>query len=311
MSHTPRTERRARRPAPRVALATFAELPLLSADDRPLLAALGAEGVEAEPAVWSDAGVDWRAYDAVLLRSCWDYHLRVHDFRAWLDRLEAQHVAVWNPPAVVRWNLDKRYLAELGALGIPVVGTLWLERGTAPDVNALLRLKRWSHIVVKPTVSASGHETWTATSPLTPEELERVRAMLAVEGVMLQPLVEEVVRDGELSLMLFDGRFSHAVRKRAVAGEFRVQNQFGGTAERVTVPASGMRVASRIVRSIPAPLLYARVDGVVSRGRFLLMELEVAEPSLYFGLADGSAERMARLVRGRLARRSNGGRRRG
>lgn len=118
---------------------------------------------------------------------------------------------------------------------------------------------------------------------------------------MLQPLVEEIVRDGELSLVFLDGRFSHAVRKRASSGEFRVQNQFGGSAELVELPRGVVRAAARIVARVPVPLLYARVDGVVVGGRFLLMELEVAEPSLFLELAAGSFDRLARLIRMRLA----------
>ncbi len=283
-----------------MALATYAELPLLGDAERPLVPALVRHGVEAEPVVWSDADVDWRTYDGVVLRSCWDYHLRVAEFRRWLDHLAARRVPVWNPAPVVRWNLDKRYLADLGAAGVNVVRTIWLARGSTPDVNALLRVARWERVVVKPTVSASGHETWTAAPPLSAAELERVRDMSAAEGVMLQPLVGELVRDGELSIVFLDGRFSHAVRKRASSGEFRVQHQFGGSAERVDLPAGVVRAAARIVARLPMPLLYARVDGVIVGGRFLLMELEVAEPSLFLELAEGSFDRMARVIRSRL-----------
>jgi glutathione synthase/RimK-type ligase-like ATP-grasp enzyme len=289
----------------RVALATYAELPRLHPDEQPLIPALQAEGVSAEPVVWSDQGVDWRVYDSVILRSCWDYHLRPAEFRAWIARLEALGVRMWNPPDVVRWNMDKRYLAQLAAAGIPIAPTVWLKEGTTPDVVAIVRQKKWKRVVVKPMISASSHDTWTAAAPLDQPAVRRVHEMLERGGVMLQRLIPEVATNGELSILFLGGQFSHAMLKRAAPGEFRVQAQYGGSAQRVAVSLSIVRAARRIVEWIPSPLLYARVDGVEVDGRFVLMELEVVEPSLFLEAGDGLFERAARVIRGMALARTS------
>src|SRR5678809_600523 len=118
----------------RVALATYESAPDLAPDDRLLVPALERASISAEAAVWSDQSIDWGSYDAVVIRSCWDYHLRVAEFFTWLDRLESERVRVWNPPALVRWNADKRYLLDLARRGVPTIPTMIALRGRARDV---------------------------------------------------------------------------------------------------------------------------------------------------------------------------------
>ena len=281
----------------KVALATYSHLPLLHDDERPLVAALRREGVDAEPVVWSEPSVRWSAYDAVMIRSTWDYHTRYLEFRRWLAKVEAMGVRVWNAPNVLRWNMNKRYLGDLARRGVRVADTVWLKQKSAPDVNAILRRKRWERVVVKPVVSASGYQTWTSPGRLLEEELGRVAEMLKDGTVMVQRFVPEIAEKGELSLVYLGGKFSHAAVKRAAPGEFRVQNQFGGTAELTPVSKATLRVAERILRLVGVPLLYARVDGVEVGGEFVLMELEVVEPHLFLELGGGFYDRGAVVVR--------------
>ena len=145
---------------PDVAFVTYREQPQLTPDDRPLLSELERLEWGARAYCWDDPGVRWTDFPAVVLRSCWDYHLRPALFQAWLADLDAQRVRLWNPTAVVRWNLDKHYLRELVTRGIDVPGTAWLDAGTAPDLGGLLAENAWAEVVIKPRVSASGYETW-------------------------------------------------------------------------------------------------------------------------------------------------------
>src|ERR1043166_3496668 len=127
----------------RVALATYANLPGLNDDDRLLIPALDALGLSAAPAVWDAPDVRWDEFRAVMVRSCWDYHHRLEEFLAWVDRLERAGVPLWNPPAVLRWNSHKGYLRDLEACGVPIVPTRWLARGQAVDLARLLRHEAW------------------------------------------------------------------------------------------------------------------------------------------------------------------------
>lgn len=275
----------------RFALATYRELPLLAADDQLLQTALLRRGYAADAVVWDDPTVDWQRYDAVVVRSCWDYHRRPDDFRGWIDRLERLGVRLWNPPALLRWNLDKRYLRDLADRGVPVVPTVYLERGAAPDLGALLRERGWNEAVVKPAIAATSFHTWRTPTVTATADQERFAALLAERALLVQPLLPQIVA-GEWSLLFFDGRFSHAVLKRPAPGDFRSQDEFGGTAERSEPPPGVVGQAQAVLEAIAGPCLYARVDGLLVDGVFTLMELELIEPSLFLGLAPEAAERL-------------------
>ena len=284
----------------RVALATYESAPELAPDDRPLVPALARVGVRAEPAVWSDASLPWESFDAVVIRSCWDYHLRVAEFFSWLDRLESADIRVWNPPTIVRWNADKRYLLDLARRGVPTIPTMIALRGRPRDVEAIVHAEGWRHVVVKPAISASGYETHSLTSPFDAAARETIERVASVSHVLVQPFVEEIPRDGELSFTFIDGRFSHATLKRARSGEFRVQTEHGGSVESTTVDATLVEQASRVLGAVDDLPLYARVDGVVRDGDLLLMELELIEPNVFLSARDGAVDDLAASIRSRL-----------
>lgn len=267
-----------------IALVTCARLPQLTEDDRLLAAALQAGGVEPRAVVWDDPAVDWTSFDAVVIRSTWDYHLRIDEFLAWLDRLEACGARVWNPVPLLRWNADKAYLR---GLDVPRVPTAFVPRGG--DVRATMREHGWHRAVVKPNVSATAFETFIM------EDGQSCPLQLATRDVLVQPFIDEVVRDGEWSLLFFGGEYSHAVLKRARPGDFRVQNDFGGTAVVCEPDAAIVESAARALAGA-TPALYARVDGVVIAGVFTLMELELIEPVLFLGQHQDAAARLARQL---------------
>ena len=284
----------------RVALATYESAPGLAPDDRPLIPALDGVGIRAEPAVWSDRSVEWESYDAVVIRSCWDYHLRVAEFFSWLDRLESAGVRVCNPPGLVRWNADKRYLLDLARRGVPTIPTMIALRGRPRDVEAIVHAEGWRRVVVKPAISASGYETHCLEGPFDDAARETIARVAGLSHVLVQPFVEEIPRDGELSFTFIDGRFSHAAIKRARPGEFRVQTEHGGSVETTTVDASLIEQAGRVLAAIEDVPLYARVDGVVRESDLLLMELELIEPNVFLGARAGAVDDFAAAIRARL-----------
>ena len=233
-------------------------LPGLDPDDAPLLAALGDR---AKPAIWSDESVDWSAYDAILIRSVWDYFVRYDEFLPWLDRIEG--LAVWNPVEAIRWNSEKTYLRDLEERGVRTIPTAWA--GEIP----------WDDAIVKPTVAGGSLG------------LRRASGGEAVpERHMAQPFLPEVVSEGELSLVFFDGEFSHAVRKIPKEGDIRVQPEHGGIVTTAEPTAEERAVAERVIEAADRDLLYARVDLV---GDGLLIELEAIEPRFFFAYAPPQA----------------------
>jgi glutathione synthase/RimK-type ligase-like ATP-grasp enzyme len=280
----------------RVALATYDAAPDLAPDDQLLAAALERAGIRAAPAVWSDRSVDWRSFDVVVIRSCWDYHRRHGEFVAWLDALDASRRPVWNPTSMMRWNSDKRYLIDLARRGLATVPTRIVERGSAVRVGDVARVEGWTRFVVKPAVSASAHETHALELPLGAEDRAAIERVAAHGDVLVQPFLEEITTDGELSLIFFDGVFSHAAIKRSRRGDFRVQTEHGGTVAPVDVVPAVVEQASRSLDALDDVPLYARVDGIGDAESFRLMELELIEPNVFLAAGDGSADRFAAAI---------------
>ena len=285
----------------RLALVTCERLPALYGDEQELPARFAAAGVAAEPVVWSDAGVDWSRYDAVVIRSTWDYFERIGEFTAWIDRLEQAGVPLQNPARLVRWNLDKRYLAELETRGVRIVPTRFFDAGARVDLAALLRDAGWSEAIVKPAVSGGAwrtHRVPVAGAAAAQRELDEI---LGRSGALVQPFLDEIARVGEWSFLFFGGAFSHAVIKRPASGDFRVQAQYGGTHDAIDPPPPSLLAEARaVLDALPTPTAYARIDGVARDGRFELMEVEVIEPYLFFPGSPRAVDRYVSAIRALL-----------
>lgn len=282
-----------------ILLATCESIPNLTEDDRELISPLAEQGIEVRGAVWSDRDVDWSSADGVVIRSCWDYHLRLEEFLAWIARLENSGVQVWNAPATLRWNSNKAYLRDLEQEGIAIVPTLWPE--TTVDLAEKMRELGWNKAVVKPRISATAYRTQLVDADDTHQGQRLLDELLRGPGVMVQHFMESVTNHGEWSVIFFNGKFSHAVIKRPKAGDFRVQHDFGGSETAAKPPAFVIEAALEAIETIDPTPLYARVDGVEHDGRFSLMELELLEPALFLKSGAGSAARFAEALTARLA----------
>lgn len=280
----------------RIGLATRADLPDWEVDDRCLHAALREQGVEFEQAIWTDPELDWSRFDAVLIRTTWDYQDRRDEFVAWAERVGAC-TRLFNPAAVVRWNTHKSYLRELEREGVPLAPSLWLERGRAIDLGARTRELGWSRAFIKPLLGASARETLRFRVDVADELAAAQRHVDRMvierdEDMVVQPYLDNVEREGELSAIWLAGRLSHGVRKVPVAGDYRVQDDFGAHDEPWSLDADAHALCERVFAGlarvlarlgVAGPLLYARVDMLRGAdGSLVLNELELVEPSLFF-----------------------------
>jgi glutathione synthase/RimK-type ligase-like ATP-grasp enzyme len=290
-----------RRP-PRLALATCDAQPLLFGEERELLPALRARGVDAEAVIWSDPRVDWASFDAVVLRSTWDYFERYPEFCAWLARVESV-TRVYNPPSLVRWNSDKMYLRELAQRGTRIVPTVFCEAREPANLARILRDSEWDDAVMKPCVSGGAYRTHRVRAETAAADQAEMNAILATTGVLVQPFFPEIQTEGEWSFVFFGGTLSHTVLKVAVRDEYRIQTQFGGTFSEVTPEPWLLAQVQGVVSALPEAPAYARIDGLVRGRDFYLMEAELIEPYLYLSAAPGSLERCADLIE-MLVRRS-------
>jgi glutathione synthase/RimK-type ligase-like ATP-grasp enzyme len=280
----------------RVALATCAEVAEGDEDGPALVRALAARRVEARPAVWDDASVDWGTFDLVVVRSTWDYAERRDAFLTWAGALPR----VLNEVGVLRWNTDKRYLRELERAGVRVAPTRFLEPGEpfeAPDRS----------FVIKPAVSAGARHS----ARYEPGQAVEARAHVARlhglgRAVMVQPYLDGVETHGETGLVYIGGSYSHSVRKAPLL----LPDQPPGEAlyleeqiERARPSEAERAVADAALRVAPEGLLYARVDLVPGPEGPLVLEVELTEPSLWLSHSVGAAERFADEIAAALAAR--------
>jgi len=246
--------------------------------------ALIAAGAEVAPLPWTEAN-DLTGFDLVLPLVAWGYHLRFDDWLDFLDRMSVSGIAVINPPALLRWNSDKAYLAELADAGVSTVPTLAVEACCDADLEEARRRFGSDWLVIKPPVSASatGTHRLGPSDDLPPDS--RGRPMI------VQPMIDEIARTGEFSLMLFDGQLSHTVVKRPKSGDFRVQPHLGGITLPSPAPPGAEELARAALAAAPAKATYARVDIVPDDdGVLRIMELELIEPALFLDSApDGGA----------------------
>ena len=280
----------------------------LDDDMPPLLAAFAAAGADAEIVDWDEPAADWARFDAALLRSAWDYTERLGEFLAWIERV-ASLTMLLNPPPVVRWNADKHYLLELARAGLPVVPSSFAEAGAQAEraLEQFLTRQSCAELVVKPAVGAGSRDARRHARTAIPQMLAHMRRLLgAGRSVLLQPYFEGVDRHGETAVIHIGGGFSHAIRKGPLLPLGAAPTGALFAAEEITVREPGadeLSIAQRVLAALPfGALLYARVDLIRDAGGApCLLELELTEPSLYFGHAPGSAQRLVAATLARLA----------
>ncbi|MEP7122846.1 MAG: hypothetical protein ABJE95_18110 [Byssovorax sp.] len=276
----------------RVAFSTCADVPQLSRDDLHLVAPLRERGIEVVPWIWTDPGPP-PGVNAVVHRSCWDYHEKPTAFLAWLDALAASGLPSFNSVPLTRWNLDKRYLEDLYLRGVETPETLWIGQGARVSLAALLRAHDFDEVVIKPQISLSAFETFRASRATAASLQARFDALVAERRMIVQPYLPEIAVSGELSFVFFNGIHSHTVRKLPRAGDFRVQQDHGGSRELCTATPEQIAEVTTMLAAAPEPLLYARVDVVETAGGLVLMELEAIDPELFLAMDPAAPQRFA------------------
>lgn len=285
----------------RIALVTCEEKPEGTADDRILQAALGAKGHAAEYKIWSDPEADWEKFDLALLRSPWDYYKRLPEFLAWTSRV-SRSTRLANPLDTVRENATKDYLLDLEKRGLAIVPSFFAkDRATAIDAG--YQMLRNGPIVVKPAVSGGSFLTYLVRSA---KELETpVQQVLAHSEALLQPFMDSVPADGEISLIYFrvgaSWKYSHSVLKTAAPEEFRVQTDFAGKVERFEPSRKLFAFAEQILQRLSPGDLYVRIDLVDWKKSPKIGEIELIEPALFFAFSEQAAALQIEAIEAILA----------
>jgi glutathione synthase/RimK-type ligase-like ATP-grasp enzyme len=279
-----------------VGFGTYHKSPSLIPEDQPLLPLLRKMGIEAVPFDWESALP--AGLDAVIVRSCWNNHLKPVEFIGWIDSVE---LPLYNPAEVIHWNQDKTHLLDLQKKGIPLPRTEVL----APGSEALRSqyISNWGsrEVVIKPTVSAAAHQTFRLKAADMGSISKALASIPDHSPLLLQEFVAPILTEGELSFIYFNGKFSHATRKVPQAGDFRVQEYFGGSRIALEATQDQIDETTAILRAADGlDWLYARVDVVPFRGKLHLMEVEAIDPMLYFTQVPSALETFARAIAARI-----------
>lgn len=242
---------------------------------------------------WHDLSIDWNDYDYVIVRSTWDYQEHQQKFVQVLQNIDNSNATLLNPLDVMKWNISKTYLKELEQQGIDIIPTVWCDNFDLTKVTSVFEQFGCSEIIIKPCISAGSFHTYRLTPQALAEQAGQLAKVFDNIDFMVQPFIENILSAGEFSLFYFNGDLSHTIVKQPQQGDFRVQEEFGGDIRLVEAPDALRQVAETLLTKIQDTLLYVRIDMVQHEGKYLLMELELIEPSLYFNLDEGSAKRFA------------------
>ncbi|XWN38480.1 MAG: hypothetical protein ROO71_05950 [Balneola sp.] len=245
---------------------------------------------------WADPDFDWSSTKCAIFRTTWDYFDRFEEFQQWLDRVESQTTLI-NPVSTIRWNMDKHYLKELGDKAIRVVETKYINRGETDSLQSIIEKTGWIDVILKPTVAGAARHTYKL-DPSNIEEHEALFAkLIAKEDMMLQPFQYNIATKGEVSFMVMGGRFTHAILKKAKSGDFRVQDDFGGTVHNYDASEDEIAFAEEVVHACKPLPAYARVDVMWDNDyQIAVSEVELVEPELWFRENPSAAEVLAEEV---------------
>lgn len=265
-------------------------------EDRLVADALIEKGLNVTRTNWDNPDFDWSSTRYAMFRTTWDYFDRFEEFDAWMTKASQQTTFI-NPLSLIQWNIDKHYLADLEIKGIKIPPTIFVETGSTTTLNELIKNENWKKYILKPAISGAARHTYLFDKSSVNEVEEIFWELIGKESMLVQEYQHQITEKGEVALMLMGGKFTHAVLKKAKAGDFRVQDDFGGTLHEFNPDKSMIEFAEKIVSCCPMPPAYARVDLIWSNtGDLCLSELELIEPELWFRKHPAAADVLADAI---------------
>lgn len=262
--------------------------------DKLLIEPMKKIGWIAEEISWRNENVNWNDYDAVIVRSTWDYQNDSEKFIGVLEKINnVSHLE--NDLDLMKWNMNKNYLFDLEQKGIKIVDTIWEKNFNTNLAHEYFEKLDTDEIIIKPNISANADNTFRLTREKLNKNLEQLEKIFAVREFMVQPFLKNIIDEGEYSLFFFNGRFSHSVLKKPKENDFRVQEEHGGNIQPFKVASELILIAENIIKKLSTIPLYGRVDLVRNnQNQFALIELELIEPSLYLNKDDQSSLRFVK-----------------
>lgn len=266
-------------------------------EDRLVLEALQNEGLKVVRKSWSDPNFDWSSTRYIIFRTTWDYFDRYEEFSNWLTNVSTK-TTLLNSANIINWNIDKHYLTDLKTKGVHICETHFIEQGSSTTLTELHSKLGWQKTVLKPCVSGAARHTYKLDVSNLKAHETVFQKLIAEEAMMLQPFQENIITKGEYSFIIINGQYSHAVLKIAKHGDFRVQDDFGGTVHVHKATEEQINFAENAVKACPELPMYARVDVIIdNNNKLAISELELIEPELWFRNNSEAATLLAKAIK--------------
>lgn len=269
----------------KIAVATSKDLPNFTEADKISLKVFIDNGFQIIPVVWNDKNIDWKVFDLVIIRSVWDYFHDIEKFYDWLELLRKLNVKTFNSIDTIKNNCHKFYLKKLRENEIKIIPTVFVEKTENLNFD-FLTTTHWEKIIIKPAISACSYSTEVFEREDIKQIKKKYSEFAKTNDLLIQKFVPEIMENGEMSMIFFNKKFSHAIVKKPKNGDFRVQYQYGGKYHEVEPPKEILEICKKILSLYPENMLFSRFDGVFSGNKFYIMEVELIEPDLYFDIVD-------------------------
>lgn len=275
-------------------------------EDRLVMEALQEVGLSVTRKAWDDTEFSWQSSKFALFRATWDYFDRFDEFFDWFQRTKEKTRFI-NSATLIQWNIDKHYLQNLEAKGVNIPSTLFIEKGSNLSLESAIQQAKKelsfnkNELILKPCVAGGARHTYKFKIKEAQELESLFQELISEEAMMLQEFQENIVSEGEISLVLFDGKYSHAVLKIAKPGDFRVQDDYGGSVHDYEPSTAEIEFAKQVVEACPELPMYARVDIFKDNdGKWALAELEIFEPELWFRNRPEAALILAEIIKSKV-----------
>ncbi len=265
-------------------------------EDQLVQDALEKENLIVKRISWDDATFDWNTTNYALFRTTWDYFDRFDEFSTWLEKV-SQETTLLNSARMIHWNIDKHYLQDLANKEVAIVPTYFIEKGDTRSLAEIHEELAWTETVVKPCISGAARHTYKLNSQNMHAHEDIYQKLIAEEAMLLQPFMHQIVTKGEISLMVINGNYTHAILKKAKKGDFRVQDDFGGSVHEYNPTQEEITFAENAVKACIEPPMYARVDIIWDNDdQLAISELELIEPELWFRFHNEAATQLAKGI---------------
>ncbi len=265
-------------------------------EDKLVRNALEAKGLRVHRVSWSNPDFDWSSTKIALFRTTWDYFYRFEEFENWLKKADQQTQFI-NSPSLIHWNLHKAYLKELEVQNVRIPQTVIIEKGKQASLADLTKQFSETEYILKPCISGTARHTYRFDEKSVEQHELIFQELLAKEDMLLQPFLNSILTKGEVAHMVIGKEYSHSVLKRAKKGEFRVQDDFGGTTQLYQASPEEIQFAEAAVVACKYEPCYARVDVVWdNEDQLAVSEMEMIEPELWFRYCPEAATKLAQEI---------------